>query len=68
MVEQVDAFVADLEENYVAILFRGLDHERKPAARELEQHVTWESCARPGWGPGICGLGARIWIYGGHRE
>src|SRR5882757_2421350 len=50
MVEQVNALVADLEEHDVAILFRGLDHEWQPAARELEKHVTGESRARSGWG------------------
>ena len=61
MIEQVDALVTDFEEHDVAVLFRGLDHEWKPAARELEHHVSGESRARPGWDP--C-----IWMYGGHRE
>jgi len=52
--------VADLEEDDVAILLRGLDQERKAAARKLEHHVTRESRARPGWGP-------RIRMYSCHR-
>ncbi len=60
MVEQVNPLIADFEEHNVAVFFRGLDHEREPAAREPHQHVTGEASGWPRWG-------AAIWHFARHR-
>lgn len=46
MVEEIDPFVAKLEEDYIAVLFGRFDEEWQPSAGKFNHHVAGKSPAR----------------------
>jgi hypothetical protein len=60
MVEQVDPFVAHLEEDDVSVFLCRFHHEREAASRELDQRVTGKSRAWSRRRP-------PIWHFARHR-